>query len=626
MPENKIIKNFQTKELVASGGMASVYKAIQISLDRTVALKLLHVHLAQDQSFIARFEREAKAAANLNHENIVTIIDYGEADGAYFIAMEYVEGKSLEWAIDALKRIPFEKALAIAYEICQGLDHAHQKGVVHRDIKPANILISDDGIPKIADFGVAQAQNFSSLTLTGSMVGTPAYMSPEQASGRKVDNRSDIFSLGVVMYEMVAGTRPFRGENYTVLICEILTAVPVPLKAINPAIPPEVCAIIEKMIEKDIDKRYASIADVRRDILSYLHHIKYELSRKEIADLIHAPSDRPLHPAVKEEESIRVSSSGESLDASEERTLHEAKKAHKGPEKSRHALRRNLLRTSGIVASAAIAAATILVLLYGKITVVVPWEKPPAAEAIRNTGAIVVHSSPSGAAVVVDNKEVGLFTPVRIDSISAGVHTIELKKNGYASSPSKVEVKGGDSAFLEIPLQKESIPEVRRSVSVKPVLLYIKHAKTVKASPQNQTSFFKIKIEPWAEIYIDNSYIETTPIAKPLRIPSGTHLVVLKNPNFKLWQRSLPFKPGDTFNIDVKLEPHEGSLKLVVNPWADIYIDGKYYETTPIAEPIRLSAGKHVLKCINPTYKSHEEQIDISSNTVTKKDIELQTK
>ena len=259
---NRTVRNFQLKELIATGGMAAIYKAVQVSLDRIVAVKILHGHLAQDKNFITRFEREAKAAANLKHENIVNIIDYGKAEDVYFIAMEYIDGRSLKELVSSVKFMPLDIALSIAYEISNGLAHAHERGMVHRDIKPANIMIGYDGTVKIADFGLAQAQDLTSVTITGSIVGTPAYMSPEQATGKKVDNRTDIFSLGVVMYEMITGGKPFCGENYSSVIHEIITVKPPkPLEA-NPLINKEINDDIEKMLEKDIDHRYHDISEL----------------------------------------------------------------------------------------------------------------------------------------------------------------------------------------------------------------------------------------------------------------------------------------------------------------------------------------------------------------------------
>ncbi|MBN1128380.1 MAG: serine/threonine protein kinase [Chitinispirillaceae bacterium] len=507
--ENRIVKNFQIKELIATGGMASIYKATQISLDRTVVLKLLHSHLTQDRNFIARFEREAKATANLNHENIVSVIDYGESDGAYFIAMEYVEGKDLNWAISTLKCLPLCRALAIVYEICQGLYYAHKKGVVHRDIKPSNILIGYDGVPKITDFGVAQIRHLDSLTLTDSLMGTPAYMSPEQAAGRKVDERADIFSLGIILYEMIAGKRPFPGDTYTGIILKILTEPPAPLSEIKPELSPEVSAIAGKMLEKDRDNRYSSAFEVGSDILSYFRQKRYELSRKEIADLVVGTDARPPHTALEERRSVGAPSSQCPVTPHDEPAVREVKKLFIARKESFQVFLKKALRASGIAVVA--AAATFLVLVLGKVPGVAPGEKSPAEEKTKKADTAVVNSSHAGAAV-----------------------TKEIITEARRKAPSKKAV----------PLNVTQMKETKVQLSA--------------ATPLNGFSSLKIKVEPWADIYLDNGYIETTPVARPLRILPGTHTVTLKNPNYKSWQRMITFKPGDTCSVDVKLEPQEG--------------------------------------------------------------------
>ena len=206
--------NYQILNTIATGSTAVLYKAIQTSLDRKVVIKKLHAHLTSNSEFTKRFELEAKAAASLDHENIVRIIDSGNVDGNYFIIMEYIDGLSLQEFIERNDRIDEDIALLITHEICMGLDHAHQRGIIHRDIKPANIMITRDGIVKITDFGLAKLKDIQiSQTTTNTLLGTPLYMSPEQAIGERIDGRSDIFSLGTICYEMLTGKQPFFGNH-----------------------------------------------------------------------------------------------------------------------------------------------------------------------------------------------------------------------------------------------------------------------------------------------------------------------------------------------------------------------------------------------------------------------------
>ncbi len=449
---NRTIRNFEIRELIATGGMAAIYKAIQISLDRTVAIKILHGHLAQDKNFITRFEREAKAAANLKHENIVNIIDYGQADDIYFIAMEYVEGKSLRELIESIKFIPDDITLTVAHEVCRGLRHAHQKGVVHRDIKPANILISYDGVVKITDFGLAQAQDLTSITVTGSIVGTPAYMSPEQAAGKRADARSDIFSLGVIIYEMATGIKPFKGKNYSATIHQILTVIPPKPTEANPLVPKAISEIIEKMLEKDPEKRYLDIAEVDDDISSYQRKNDIEISREQMGEFVSTPPEdlhnvlskrkeqhfkRGLHFMTLGYEKIDDAISEfqkvlhfDPKDSQAQKYLSELlqkkeKKVSVKKKKKKVTGKRNIVLPLGIIAVVIIGI--FLGALYRRrLQKILRYQKPATRFGVLN-----ITSQPAGANIYLDGKKRERLTPTRLDSLSVGRHKIELRKAGY---------------------------------------------------------------------------------------------------------------------------------------------------------------------------------------------------
>src|SRR5436305_7898303 len=204
---------YEIEREVAQGGMAEVYLARDQLLNRPVALKALFPEFAREPSFVERFRREAQAAANLNHPNIVSIYDWGQESGTYFIVMEYVEGRSLRELIHSEGPLEPGQAADIAAEIASALAFAHRSGVVHRDVKPGNVLLTESGTVKVTDFGIARAGTSDGLTQTGSVMGTATYFSPEQAQGLAVDGRSDVYSVGVVLYEMLVGAAPFVGET-----------------------------------------------------------------------------------------------------------------------------------------------------------------------------------------------------------------------------------------------------------------------------------------------------------------------------------------------------------------------------------------------------------------------------
>ena len=260
---------YEIHKRVGRGGMADVFLAKDLLLDRQVATKILFPEFAVDPNFVERFRREAQAAANLSHPNIVNVYDWGKYEGTYFIAMEYVQGRSLAEILKTNKQLTPKQGAEIASEVAAALGFAHEAGLAHRDIKPANIMIGSNGQVKVADFGIARAMNSateSNLTQAGSVMGTASYFSPEQAQGAQPDPRSDLYSLGIVMYEMVAGKPPFTGENPVSIAYKQVHDRPQPLNQIVDGVPRPFEAIIAKLLAKDPKLRYPSAHALRDDL------------------------------------------------------------------------------------------------------------------------------------------------------------------------------------------------------------------------------------------------------------------------------------------------------------------------------------------------------------------------
>jgi len=255
------------------GAMGIVFKAVDPVIGRTVAVKTIRLSeegtgLSRPE-LLTRFQTEARAAGLLTHPNIVVVFDAGEEDGLYYITMEMVEGKSLQALLDGGHSFPLPRTLRIMEQTCSALQFAHERNVVHRDIKPANLMLTADDTVKITDFGTAKILQFGTMQQTSHVMGTPSYMSPEQVKGRAVDGRSDIFSLGVMLYEMVTGEKPFPGQNITTVIYKIVNEDPVPPRQIDPSIHPGISAVVMRALAKEPDQRYQSCREMLEDLRNY---------------------------------------------------------------------------------------------------------------------------------------------------------------------------------------------------------------------------------------------------------------------------------------------------------------------------------------------------------------------
>ncbi|HEY3922838.1 MAG TPA: protein kinase, partial [Gaiellaceae bacterium] len=266
---------YELEEVVGSGGMSSVYRAHDSVLDRNVALKVLHQRLTGEKEYVERFRREALMVAGLLHQNIVTVIDRGEDDGCPFIVFEFVAGENLKQLVDRCGPLPLDRAVELAVQIAHGLAFAHANGYVHRDVKPQNVLLNGDGEAKVTDFGIARSLEVEhGVTQTGTVLGTSDYIAPEQAQGRQVGEQTDMYSLGVVLYEMLTGELPFSGDNFVAVAMQHINELPPRVSSLRPDVTPRLDAAVSRALAKRPEDRFPTMAAFSAELEACLAEIR----------------------------------------------------------------------------------------------------------------------------------------------------------------------------------------------------------------------------------------------------------------------------------------------------------------------------------------------------------------
>jgi eukaryotic-like serine/threonine-protein kinase len=297
--EEVIAGRYEIVELIGKGGMSSVFKARDRLLDRTVAIKVLHPHYTEDEEYVERFRREARSVAQVSHPNIVTVIDRGEDDRRQFIVFEYVEGENLKELLQRTGPLPIRDALLLALQMARALSFAHGRGLVHRDVKPQNVLLNADGQAKMTDFGIAREVDVQGVTITGTVLGTSEYIAPEQARGQQVDQQTDVYSLGVVLYELLTGSVPYEGENFvTVALRHVNEPVPSVLER-RPEVPPRLALAVERAMAKSPDDRFSSMDELVGELETCLADLD---PISEEATMI---ARRPVVPAAQRARPVR---------------------------------------------------------------------------------------------------------------------------------------------------------------------------------------------------------------------------------------------------------------------------------------------------------------------------------
>jgi eukaryotic-like serine/threonine-protein kinase len=423
------IGNCRIVEEVASGGMAIVYRAIQDPLGRTVAIKALKATAAAEESIATRFEREARSLAALQHENIIHVYDFHEERGELFIVMEYVQGSDLYDLLDRCGRLPYDVAAIAAMQVARALDYVHYRGIVHRDIKPANIMISRSGGVKVMDFGIARDKNFSDLTEVGTGIGTPSYMSPEQVLGDKLDPRSDIFSLGVVLYQMLTGKKPFVEDEEKSAMHKIRLEPHVSVRKLNPEIPRELSQIVDKCLEKRPADRWRSSQHM---VIALERFLAKHVEMNHHARLVMFLRSQNVITELEAEEYLNPAALGAGAVA-----LLQTSVASRNAE-------RNGLVAHGIMFG-------VLALMVGLVHVAPLGSTPKTQTVIKEQGRGYVRISALPWANVFVDGQLQATTPRMLPlEMSEGLHTIRFEHPWYRPVERKLTIAPSDAARAQV--------------------------------------------------------------------------------------------------------------------------------------------------------------------------------
>lgn len=503
---------YEVLATLGQGAMGTVYKAVDPLIERTVAIKTINLDLSNEEraEFEERFYREAKSAGRLSHANIVTIYDVGETDDVAYIAMEYLEGKSLREMLDSGVVLPIEKISKIVARIAGALNYAHENQVVHRDIKPANIMITSNRDVKIMDFGIAQIPT-GSRTQIGTVLGSPKYMAPEQVDGKPTDGKTDIYALGVVLYEMLTGTTPFNGDNLSAILNKILNEAPVPPSTLNPRVPPVFDRIVLRALSKHPQDRYQTAREFARDLRNQ--------DATTPQDVVHS---RAASKPVKAGQASRLPAGQQ--DATVFLPPHQARKliapavsqegfATKGGNVLRDVRLRYMLLFLGI---------PLLALLV--FAVYSPSPEPASGTGVRQSSPGMAVAPAIAPLAVVDVPNEKLVLPVTPVEPFQRAAPITAQKNA--------------SAAVSTPAIATPAPATPVSATPAPA-----------AVEEPGTSTVVFAVSPWGEIFVDGESVGITPPLTTLQLDAGTHRVEIRNQGFASYRDTVHLKPGQSLKI-----------------------------------------------------------------------------
>jgi len=686
--------------------MGIVYKGVDPKIGRTVALKTLKAGVempeVQVAEFKKRFAQEAQSAGRLAHPNIVTIYDVGEEDGVAYIAMELLVGRPLDELIAERHAFSLDEIVKFMSQICDAMSYAHKNGVVHRDIKPANIIITKDGVAKITDFGIAKISNTSS-TQTGMVVGTPSYMSPEQITGKGVDHRSDIFSLGAVFYELLTYEKAFPGDNITSVMYRVVHENPTPADIVNMTMPSQFAPILQKAMAKNPNDRYSDAEAFGRDIVNYKNTAaqavtptQYKIaedgsvtfnssdtgnsqgsnlmpaagkSRKNIFllgglglvivlswaiyVLAFDTNDKRLvtiqgnaslelslnilDGSIRMDTSVHKIANGKVLVNNISATEHDLLIQHEGYQDFRSKLLFSENEEKKL--DVQLAFAPVLFPEGVDTAYIVVEAKPDIIRVLTNTGKFIGYTPipklpfPVGKHTLVFAREDYLSQTMDIDLRKGKtltlVPSLDFKKGKLSITdvqPKSVQLyldevlfkpqKDGTTYLLPLGRHKLILKQNGYRPYVEDVEITDKAIYALRATLEQIFGSASLSTDPpGADVYLDGNKVGLSPIQLD-RIGAGTHEVKFQKGNLSALKKITISENRET-HVNFKLEAAMGYVKLLVNPWAKIFVDGTEQGVTPPLDNLPLSPGSHQIRIENPAFKPVTKSVNVIAGGTT---------
>jgi serine/threonine protein kinase len=648
----KVIDNYRILESLGIGGMGVVFKAINIKIDKLVALKMIAPGMAMNEKFIRRFQSEAKALAKLADPNIVSIYDLRSDNDQYFIVMEYVNGKNISDIIRLKGAFPIPQSVYILKQILTAVGHAHKSGIIHRDLKPNNIMLTKENMVKITDFGLAKIQSDIINTMTVSGGGTLYYMPPEQVKDfSQTDKRSDIYSIGMTLFEMVTGKVPFENIDSDFDIRETIVHKELNKPSLyKPDIPKELENIILKAIAKDPDDRYQTSDDMLRDLISFETSMPVQETvthEPQAADVGQDNTDDETYASFggeKKSPLLKISvaallltfliaavfllkdkffakkinndlKSEISITSSppQANLLIEGKVVGKTPltslpvktgQQYSLSISKNGYKRLDTVFTANINGENNFSFTLkplnnenNKKTVQpISVKKQNNNLTANNFASLSVNSVPKGAEVTINGESKGV-TPLQLNELAAGSYNINIKSDGYETYQNNILLKKGASKKIEIPL-----------------------------SPL--TGNLAISTEPsGALIRVDNKALNSLAPTTVNEIPAGKHIIEISKNGYAAYISEINITPGQTKSLNITLNPAFGLLNILVKPWGSIYIDNQLKkESASFVNKFELSAGKHLLKITHPSLGYWQNEIIVENDKTKKIEIDFSRK